>query len=88
MVENAIKHGIGKYRKGGEIKIVVTQHEGRLILQVLNTGKLNEGITSNSGIGLKNLEKRLSIYYGTQASLSMNGDDEWVVATIQLPILV
>ena len=88
LVENAIKHGIGKYRKGGEIKIVVTQHEGRLILQVLNTGKLNEGITSNSGIGLKNLEKRLSIYYGTQASLSMNGDDEWVVATIQLPISV
>ena len=85
LVENAIKHGISKVKKGGDINLIINKFEKKLLIKVENNGKLN--IAKNStGIGLKNITKRLKFMYGDQATFTLKGKDEKVVAEIKLPI--
>jgi LytS/YehU family sensor histidine kinase len=85
LAENAVKHGIAQLRQGGTISISGTLDEhavdGKryLRLSVVDTGA---GISPDTmvrrkakGTGLMNLEGRLSHYYGTSASLSVQSAD-------------
>lgn len=89
LAENAVKHGIGKLKKGGIIKVLAERKKSDLILKVINTGSLindlnySEDMTS---IGLENLRKRLKINFGEKAIFSIEGQDGWVTATIVLPL--
>jgi signal transduction histidine kinase len=79
LVENAIKHGIGPERHGGEV-VVSAQIEDAdtanpvLVLTVRDSGAgvnpadLQRG--RQSGVGLKNIERRLACQYGTAGSLT------------------
>jgi hypothetical protein len=87
LVENAIKHGIDKRINGGAITLSIQKREGELEITVQNPGNLvDKG--SETGIGLKNLSKRLSIQYGGEASLTLKNDTEdLVTASLLIPIL-
>jgi LytS/YehU family sensor histidine kinase len=80
LVENAVKHGIAPERRGGEV--VVTgrlerdDHDGlALVLTVHDSGagaspeSLKRG--RDAGVGLTNIERRLTCYYGQAATLSI-----------------
>ncbi|MFC0182852.1 Histidine kinase [Pseudarcicella hirudinis] len=84
LVENAIKHGIGKNKKGGIIHISAKYNNGVFELIVKNSGKLvkEEKKRSNSGVGLLNLEKRLLINFPDKAEFILKEEDEFVVASI------
>lgn len=69
MVENAIKHGISKKVKGGEIIVNIRSENKNLIMEVINDGEYNE--EHNSGIGIKNTKRRLEIIYGQQAGFEI-----------------
>jgi len=69
MVENAIKHGISKKVKGGEIKVYIRFESNNLILEVINDGNYNE--KQNFGIGIKNTKRRLEIIYGKAAGFEI-----------------
>ena len=82
VVENAVKHGIAHLQRGGEVtltaRLVLAENdsdETTVVLVVRDTGagageaKLREGRAV--GVGLSNIERRLSHRYGAAATLSI-----------------
>jgi LytS/YehU family sensor histidine kinase len=88
LVENAIKHGIAKSITGGLIKIEVKEFGTCLKTTVQNPGKLKSG-EANNGVGLQNLQSRLTLQYGNTASLNLvQLPDEVVSATLLIPATI
>ena len=91
LAENAVKHGIGKLKKGGVIKILAEREGNVLMLKVFNTGNLNNGSQNsneNTSIGLENLQRRLKINFGEKARFEIEEQNGFVIATIILPLEV
>jgi len=65
LVENAIKHGLGKQPGDCTIKIISNVENDKLILVVQNTGLLQQ--TEKDGFGLQSTRERLNILYRGQA---------------------
>ncbi len=89
LAENAIKHGIGKQKKGGIIKVLAEKKHNNLILQVMNTGSFkheSDFVEESTGIGLDNLIKRLKINFGEKGKFNICEENQWVTATIVLPM--
>jgi LytS/YehU family sensor histidine kinase len=84
LVENAVKHGINKQQDGGAINIKVRHENSHLKMTVENTGCLNKKSASN-GLGLRNLQERLSLQFRDAASFSIAQHNEKVLATIMIP---
>jgi len=89
LVENAVKHGISRFKEGGSIFIDIDQDDGFLNIRVKNTGSLNtsSSLGDQLGVGLENIRKRLELIYNGKATLKMSETDNNVVATIKLPML-
>lgn len=95
LVENAVKHGIGRRQAGGCIELKVERLESQQwLLQVSNPGLLTAHIApqglqaqdpGNTGTGLVNLRQRLALLYGNEASLQLVQDGDWVRARLILP---
>lgn len=86
LVENAVKHGIGKLKDGGLVKLSVQiTPENQLHIAVLNSGKLvmEEGGTR---LGLENIRKRLYLIFGDKARFTLEEKTDFVEACIILPI--
>lgn len=85
LVENAIKHGISKRVRGGEIRVDATREDGLLMLKVFNDGpSLPEQIQEQ--VGLANTRQRLLALYGQAQELTLqNQATAGVLATITLP---
>jgi len=85
LVENAAKHGIAKLKQGGVITLQTKIEDGTLAITVCNTGTLS--IDKNSTkLGLKNIQQRLRLLYGQQASFSLDEINNEVVAVIKIPL--
>ncbi len=84
VVENAVKHGISKLPKGGEILISISKEDVNLFLKISNSGQLEKN-ENNTGIGLLNTKKRLRILYGEDAKFNIFQIDEKVICTIKIP---
>lgn len=69
MVENAIKHGISKKMKGGEINVIIHYANNNLMMEVVNDGEYNP--KDNLGIGIKNTKRRLELIYGQAAEFEI-----------------
>lgn len=96
LVENAIKHGIAPQALGGEVIVRARVERGhddarQLSLMVRDTGA---GATSaaigagrESGVGLRNVERRLECQYGRGASLSIDtAPGRGTTVEIRMPI--
>jgi LytS/YehU family sensor histidine kinase len=85
-VENAIKHGLSKLPKGGVIKINVRLQSNELIMEVINTGQLNEA-ASETGFGFMNSQQRLELLYGKDAAIHIGANNEnEVIVKINIPL--
>lgn len=71
LVENAIKHGIGKTIEGGEIIVSTKSHTDHYELTVVNSGKLTL-IEGHEGFGLASTANRLLLIFGDKANFSIN----------------
>lgn len=80
MAENAIKHGISKSSKKGEIKINIHYLEDSLVMEVTNTGEYRKN--KQSGIGIANTKRRLEILYGEDAGFEIKNEDNRVKSHI------
>ncbi|MBX7219426.1 MAG: histidine kinase [Blastocatellia bacterium] len=76
IVENAIRHGVTRCAKGGEIEIRTTTSNGRLSLSVEDNGPglPDDEPSENSftkGVGLSNSRARLEQLYGSKQKLEL-----------------
>ncbi|HZE23546.1 MAG TPA: histidine kinase [Blattabacteriaceae bacterium] len=88
LVENAVRHGIGKHRQADRISIIAQRSNGRLLLEVKNCiGSVeNGGPAPARGIGLTNTRARLEQLYGNQHSLEIaNREGGGVAVKLTLP---
>jgi LytS/YehU family sensor histidine kinase len=86
LVENAIRHGIGKHKGTDTVSIRGLQQGEFLRLEVLNlNSKLEE--QGGSGIGLANIRARLEQLYGTDQGMRLQRlDPIGVCAEISIPL--
>jgi len=70
LVENAIKHGIMQLENGGNILINIYGDNKKLNIEVINDGQLQDN-GKNQGIGLNNLQKRLSLLVSESSTLTI-----------------
>jgi LytS/YehU family sensor histidine kinase len=89
LVENAIKHGIGKRAAGGTVRVAGERRDGNLYLSVYNDGPSfrKDWATNSGGVGLANLRTRLQILHGSAADLAMApGGSDGVQVIVTLPL--
>ena len=85
LVENAIKHGLSPAPEGGRIDVRATTEEGRLCVDVADTG-IGFTKSGGSGTGLANIRARLTSQFGPDARLSLTlNTPRGVIARIVLP---
>lgn len=90
LLENAVRHGVGRLREGGVIAIQTSIADNRLRLIVTNSGlhrDLEARVDENrSGIGLANTTERLKRLYGPACDFTLSWPDAGgCEITIQLP---
>ena len=95
LVENAVKHGISKARRGGAVKISARlSNEKDVVFLKLNVFDSGAGAgfdelqrNRRRGVGLNNIEQRLRSYYGTSAVLKIQSEaGKGTAAEIKLPV--
>lgn len=70
LFENAVNHGIARLPEGGEIRVVAEIGQGLLQFRIVNP--LADGHTaSGHGHALDSIRRRLTLYYGDRAHLSI-----------------
>ena len=86
MLENAVKHGIGQLKTGGKILISATADKNMVTIIVENSGFYDPKLKSDQGgIGLENLQKRLTLQFGDKASFTIGNSNKMVISTIKMP---
>ena len=88
LVENAIKHGIGKQREGGVVEIWSDFKNEYHQLMIKNTGAIEEDLDiDNSGFGISSTKNRLALLFGNKADFYIqNTKDHMVEAVVRLPL--
>lgn len=72
LVENAIRHGIGKHKGNDLIEVFAHLHDDQLQIEVWNANSVVEGQTEQlfqHGVGLRNTRARLEHLYGAAGTL-------------------
>ena len=101
LVENAIYHGMEFMDGDGLIMVKAWREEDELYLSVADnglgmtedkvemilTGKSSSGNGRGSGIGVKNVNERIKLYFGEAYGLTIDSEpDEGTKVTIHLPV--
>ncbi len=85
LVENAINHGMSDTKEGGRIRISIKKVKGFLLAKVTDNGRgiskerleilrsqlKDSAFPNNEHLGLKNVDDRLKLKYGTQFGLKL-----------------
>ncbi len=96
IIENAIYHGLNRMVDEGEIHIVLKSEENDIIFLITDNGvgmrpEEAEGILNRepgdlTGIGIKNVNDRIKIYFGEKYGLTIQSElDEGTQVTIRMP---
>ena len=96
IIENAIYHGINGLVDDGKITITVKSQENNIIMTVEDNGNgmtdeqietiMNKDRSDKSGIGIKNVNDRLKIYFGTEYGITIHSElDEGTRVIILMP---
>jgi len=96
LIENAIYHGIDRCVDDGKISIRIAEEEGGILMQVSDNGlgmseEMMAGILQSEsghdyGIGLKNVNSRIQIFFGKQYGIKISSRlDEGTCVDIHIP---
>ena len=83
LLENAFKHGVENLRENAFVLIKLTSRNNIIDFEIKNNFDVNE-IPKNSGIGIKNLKRRLELAYPKKHSLIFTNSDPIFKAKLQL----
>lgn len=87
LVENAVIHGLPDAYPTGRVRVTARVHGDALVLQVRDSGSA-DATGVDRGIGLKNLEERLTTMYGGRGTLSFFNEANEFVAEVRTPARV
>jgi two-component system LytT family sensor kinase len=86
LVENALRHGIGRRTESGALTISARRDGDDLVLVVQDDGAGLPAAGFREGVGLANSRERLATLYGNRARLELlPGDHGGAMAVIRLP---
>ena len=84
-LENACKHGqIGTEKN--PVKVYIYIHNKKMLYRVENIIDAGKVKDSTSGIGLPNLQRRLSLLYPDHHTISLQEDGENYIAELQIDL--
>lgn len=89
LVENAIKHGVQKAEKWGFVEVKSHVEDDMLEVTIRNTGIFtdHQNHGDDSGFGLENTRRRLSLIYGTGATFDIHQEEPHIVqAKVRIPL--
>ena len=85
LVENAVKHGITPQRDGGEVRVSASAENGRLRIEVSDTGAGFDLSSVYAGHGLDSLVGRLDALFSSRAHLAVSRREGRCVVEMVLP---
>lgn len=86
LVENGIKHGIEHIQGGGTLTLSGMQDEKNVYFEIINDSpntRTQKFVTT--GIGLKNIRRRLELLYGDNAELKLSSSTDKFIANVHIP---
>ncbi len=89
LVENAFKH-ISNYKDPTQNKLYISisiEQDSQFVVEVINTYNSSNGtelLQNASGLGLKNLERRLALLYPARHSITMKRDGNTYETTLKI----
>lgn len=87
LVENAIKHGIEHIKAPSTLSVMLTIKAEQYQLQVTGPiAKIKAKLTPGTQTGLANINQRLSLIYGDNASLKTEQNEHSFIATLCVPL--
>ncbi len=89
IVENAVKHGVGRLPSAGHITLRTYRLDGKLHIDVCDNGPgaSRDQLTGGAGIGLKNTRARLEQLYGPQGEMEFATSEEGgMMVRLSLPM--
>lgn len=84
LLENAIHHGLEPSKLPCRLKVAAVARAGGLRLEVANTGQWKER-QGGTGIGLKNIRRRLELLYQGRAKFAVEKEEGWIRVVMDLP---
>ena len=92
LIENSIKHGLEPRIHGGTVTLRSKLNGDRVLIEVADDGvgmgdRPRTGLASNgAGIGMKNVQERLEVLYGTQATFNIvSNPGRGTLVSIEIP---
>jgi LytS/YehU family sensor histidine kinase len=87
-LENAFKHGVSSNQPGAWVKIAIHVCDKKCIYTVTNSKivKAKAEKEENSGIGLKNVNRRLELSYPNQYDLKVKDEDDKYMVQLKLDL--
>jgi len=89
-IENAIKHGLGKHMQNSWIDIKVSLTGKQFYFECSNSNhnknKFRNNASSNGGIGLKNVSRRLNLLYGDRHTLEINDNEKFFMTRLNIEL--
>jgi two-component system LytT family sensor kinase len=85
-VENSFKHGTRNIIHKIDISISLKVAEGYLHFRVENPVGNDLTVSDQTGIGLKNAQRRLELLYGHQYTLDLAIDNNIYIASLKIPV--
>jgi len=87
LVENAIKHGVAQRTEPGYVRIGARCEQDELRISVENSSASGTRNSGGSGVGLKNVRRRLEICFGPASKLELSFGEEVAVVELWIPLV-
>jgi LytS/YehU family sensor histidine kinase len=86
LIENAVKHGVEQMEQGSSVEVSAKVDGHILRIEAVNDAPKQARVDTNgTGLGLKNIEQRLNILYGSGAKFSAKLEGSRFRVEISLP---
>lgn len=86
LYENAVKHGVYESTESVRITTEAKIADGSLKLVITNNYDTAPSSSKGTGTGLKNVSRRLELFYGEKASLKTTKENGVFTATLYIPL--
>jgi len=85
LLENAVAHGVQPRPEGGKIAVYGRPEGDKVVITIGNPLAPENAETSGHGMAIRNIRERLSLAFGSRASLQTSQDEDQFYAVMSLP---